>query len=91
MFHYGPPIFYQLDGVNTLEIGLFALRSKVAVIAQEPVLFSGSVRFNLDPFGDYGDDLLFEALRRVRLGLPALFTRIVLCFGRHGMCLYVYI
>jgi ABC-type multidrug transport system fused ATPase/permease subunit len=39
-----------IDGVDLKEVGLDELRSKVAIVPQDPMLFNGSVRFNLDPF-----------------------------------------
>jgi ABC-type multidrug transport system fused ATPase/permease subunit len=42
-----------LDGVNVASIGLDALRESLAIIPQDPVLFSGSFRHNLDPFGTH--------------------------------------
>ncbi|PIA13121.1 P-loop containing nucleoside triphosphate hydrolase protein [Coemansia reversa NRRL 1564] len=56
-----------LDGVNVAEIGLERLRQAITIIPQDPVLFNGTVRFNLDPFGDHSDELLFDALRRTLL------------------------
>ncbi|KAF0696136.1 Aste57867_13082 [Aphanomyces stellatus] len=56
-----------LDGVDIATLGLHDLREQFAVIPQDPVLFSGSVRSNLDPFGAFDDAALFAALRRVRL------------------------
>uniref|UniRef100_A0AAR2JY90 ATP-binding cassette, sub-family C (CFTR/MRP), member 3 n=1 Tax=Pygocentrus nattereri TaxID=42514 RepID=A0AAR2JY90_PYGNA len=51
-----------IDGVKIKEIGLHDLRSKLTIIPQEPVLFSGSLRMNLDPFEKYSDDDLWNAL-----------------------------
>lgn len=56
-----------IDGQDTLKIGLTKLRSNIAVIPQDPVLFSGTIRSNLDPFGDFRDDDIFTVLTRVGL------------------------
>lgn len=56
-----------IDGVNTVTIGLHELRNKVSIIPQEPVLFSGTLRKNLDPFDEYTDDVLWSALEEVEL------------------------
>ena len=57
----------SIDNVNLRDIGLHALRSRVAVIPQDPMLFSGTVRTNLDPFGLYPDAKVAEGLRRIGL------------------------
>lgn len=57
----------SIDGVDISKIDLDVLRSSVAIIPQEPVLFSGSIRRNLDPFGSRSDDELWAALRRSNL------------------------
>uniref|UniRef100_A0A673W5I6 Canalicular multispecific organic anion transporter 2-like n=1 Tax=Salmo trutta TaxID=8032 RepID=A0A673W5I6_SALTR len=51
-----------IDGVKISEIGLHDLRSKLTIIPQEPVLFSGSLRMNLDPFDKYNDGEVWKAL-----------------------------
>jgi ABC-type multidrug transport system fused ATPase/permease subunit len=56
-----------LDGVDTSGIGLDALRSQLAIIPQDPVLFSGTLRSNLDPWGLHPDAALWEVLARVQL------------------------
>lgn len=56
-----------IDGVNISVIGLDALRSSIAIIPQDPVLFSGSIRLNLDPFQTKEDDVLWAALKRANL------------------------
>ena len=56
-----------IDGVDTSKVGLHTLRSRVGVIPQDPTLWSGSVRWNLDPVGEHSDTTLMEALRKVRL------------------------
>lgn len=56
-----------IDNINIREIGLHDLRSKISIIPQEPVLFSGTMRKNLDPFDEYSDDVLWRALEDVEL------------------------
>ncbi|XP_017858861.1 PREDICTED: probable multidrug resistance-associated protein lethal(2)03659 isoform X2 [Drosophila arizonae] len=56
-----------IDGRDTEEMGLHDLRSKISIIPQEPVLFSGTIRYNLDPFEQYDDSKLWQALEEVHL------------------------
>eukprot|EP00939_MAST-03C_sp_MAST-3C-sp1_P002690 g2690.t1 len=57
-----------IDDVNiTTEVGLQKLRSRLAYIPQSPDLFSGTIRSNIDPFSEYSDDELWEALALVQL------------------------
>ncbi|KAJ3384086.1 Multidrug resistance-associated protein 1, partial [Entophlyctis sp. JEL0112] len=51
-----------IDGIPTTSIGVKDLRSNLSIIPQDPVLFSGTVRLNLDPFGKHTDHELWLAL-----------------------------
>jgi len=56
-----------IDGIDIRNLGLKLLRSKIAVIPQDPTLFSGTIRSNLDQFGDYSNKRLNMVLERVGL------------------------
>ncbi|WVQ70586.1 hypothetical protein IAR50_000105 [Cryptococcus sp. DSM 104548] len=60
-----------LDGIDITKIGVDDLRSRITYIPQDAVLFSGTVRENLDPFEEHTDAALYDALARVNLAQDA--------------------
>ncbi|XP_065919849.1 ATP-binding cassette sub-family C member 4-like isoform X2 [Dysidea avara] len=62
-----PEGVFEIDGMQITDIGLHDLRKKMSIIPQDPVLFSGTVRYNLDPFNELEDHQLWDALEEVQL------------------------
>ncbi|KAM9597584.1 ATP-binding cassette sub-family C member 3 [Trichechus inunguis] len=52
----------RVDGLNVADIGLHDLRSQLTIIPQDPILFSGTLRMNLDPYGNYSEEDMWQAL-----------------------------
>ncbi|XP_052762586.1 LOW QUALITY PROTEIN: multidrug resistance-associated protein 1-like [Mya arenaria] len=57
----------EIDGVNLSEIGIHDLRSNLTILPQDPVLFCGTLRMNLDPFDHYTDEQIWTALEHSHL------------------------
>ncbi|KAI9031832.1 ABC transporter type 1, transmembrane domain-containing protein [Phycomyces nitens] len=60
----------KIDGVNIAWIGVKDLRSRITFISKDGWLLSGTVRSNLDPFGEYDDYELWQVLYRAHLAVP---------------------
>ncbi|KAJ3067239.1 hypothetical protein HDU98_009578 [Podochytrium sp. JEL0797] len=76
-----------IDGVDIKTLGVADLRSRVAVIPQDPVLLTGTIRSNLDPFGKRSDSEIYDALKAVHLGqkideMPSKLETLVVENGR---------
>ncbi|GMQ00070.1 hypothetical protein CsSME_00047298 [Camellia sinensis var. sinensis] len=56
-----------IDGIDIFMLGLHDLRSRFGIIPQEPVLFEGTVRSNIDPIGLYSDEEIWKSLDRCQL------------------------
>lgn len=55
----------MIDNIDTGSIALEDLRKHISIIPQDPVLFSGTLRRNLDPFDDFSDNKLWDVLQEV--------------------------
>ncbi|KDE04353.1 hypothetical protein MVLG_05232 [Microbotryum lychnidis-dioicae p1A1 Lamole] len=59
-----------VDGLDIAKLNLSDLRSRLTIVAQESALFAGTIRFNLDPFEQFEDSDVWDALRRVQMAAP---------------------
>lgn len=55
----------HIDGVDTRDVPIRLLRSKISVIPRHPVLFAGKLRSNLDPHNQFSDAQLWDAIDKV--------------------------
>lgn len=58
-----------IDDIDVAKIGLHSLRTRLTIIPQDPVLFSGSLRMNIDPFNSFSDDAIWTSLEQAHLKL----------------------
>lgn len=56
-----------LDEENIADVGLHHLRHNVSIIPQDPILFSGTIKSNLDPNDEYSDEELAKCLKKVQM------------------------
>ncbi|CAJ1963971.1 unnamed protein product [Sphenostylis stenocarpa] len=70
LFRLIEPVAGQIliDSINITLIGIHDLRSRLSIIPQEPTMFEGTVRTNLDPLEEYTDDQIWKALEMCQLG-----------------------
>ena len=71
----------MIDGTNISLIGLHDLRSRLSIIPQDPTMFEGTVRSNLDPLEEYSDEQIWE------VGFVYSFD--IVKYGRHVVFLYL--
>ncbi|XP_077978183.1 ATP-binding cassette sub-family C member 9-like [Glandiceps talaboti] len=64
--------YIHIDNVNIAHVPLLKLRSRLSIIPQDPVLFRGTIRYNMDPEGVRSDDELWEALEIAQLKTTVL-------------------
>ncbi|KAJ2358688.1 Canalicular multispecific organic anion transporter 1, partial [Coemansia sp. RSA 2618] len=57
-----------IDGIDVSTIGVHDLRSRISIIPQDPTLFYGTIRDNLDPKNEYTDEEVWAAIRKTRIG-----------------------
>lgn len=72
LFRLTPPSggIIEIDGINIGSVPLYRCRRRISIIPQDPVIFTGSVRSNLDPSGRLSDERLWQALDQVRYRSP---------------------
>ena len=57
----------EIDGVDIAKLELADLRNQITMIPQDPVMFSGTLRFNLDPFDEASDDRIIDLIKKANL------------------------
>lgn len=57
----------EIDDVNISSLGLHTFRQKISIIPQDPIMFVGNLRKNLDPFDEKTDDQIWNVLEQVNI------------------------
>ena len=60
-----PEGFIQIGGKDASQMGLHDLRKNLSIIPQEPILFYGTLRKNMDPFSEFSDESIWKSLQTV--------------------------
>lgn len=83
--------FVFIDEIDTQILGLTDLRKKISIIPQEPVLFSATLRYNLDPFEEFKDDQIWRALEDVSSISPQYFhcLRLLVIFLKLNIIIFL--
>ncbi|CAG9862959.1 unnamed protein product [Phyllotreta striolata] len=74
LYNYEGEIY--IDGVELKTVALTFLRQHISIIPQDPIIFSGTIRSNIDPFDNFSDELVWKTLHKVHLDecIPSLST-----------------
>jgi len=57
----------EIDGVDTSKLNIPDLRSQITMIPQDPIMFLGTLRYNLDPFDEHTDERIMELVKKAGL------------------------
>ena len=71
----------EIDEIDTATVPLKNLRSSVSIIPQDSVLFSGTLRYNLDPFGNFSDNDVWDTLEQVIKRYVHFYQSVLLCLA----------
>jgi ATP-binding cassette subfamily C (CFTR/MRP) protein 4 len=59
--------YIKIDGEQIDNLGLHVLRKGLCIIPQDSFVFSGTLKFNVDPYNDYDDELIYDTLEKYRI------------------------